>query len=267
MDAILDNIKDLVLEAVIKGTKKSDQPALLDRCTPGITKAFEDGKLLLKNVPKIEREFLSTRNNFFLATNADTSTEKIKTEIKKILVKGIEKRSELTDTETTELTNKLENNFDKMIKEDPLKITPKENDGKKGQKRTGNLHKVSFTNFKTIISGKNFYPAQLLLDGIAAYNKGNKDSFIQINKEYPFCAKQHIKKLGEIAFKIRKKEKDIKTRFILDKVAYKYKLEIKLKDKEWQLATENKDQMKNYIKDLNIANDIPYIPFNKPIKE
>ena len=264
MDAILNNMKTIVLEAVIKGTKKSDQQALLDRCTPGIEKAFEEGKLLLKNVPKIEREFLSTRNNFFLATNADTSTEKIKTEIKKILVKGIEKRSELTDTETTELTNKLENNFDKMIKEDPLKINPKENDGKKGQKRTGNLHKVSFTNFKTTISGKTYYPSQLLLDGIAAYNKGKKDSFIQINKEYPFCAKQHIKKLGEISYKLRKKEKDVKTRFILDKVAFRYKLELKQKGSEWQLATENKELMKNFIKDLNTANDIPYIPYTKP---
>ncbi len=116
----------------------------------------------------------------------------------------------MTDTETTELTNKLEDNFDKMIKDDPLKINPKENDGKKGQKRTGNLHKISFTNFKTTISGKSIYPSQLLLDGIAAYNKGKKESFIQINKEYPFCAKKHIKNWVRLALNYEKRKRTSK---------------------------------------------------------
>lgn len=259
----MEKMKEKIIITLKDNVLKKDLKNLMDKVTPLFDKIFEEGKAESKNFPKIQKEFDNTRNSYFISTKDEkTTTDEIKDKIKIILTKGLMKK---TDKEESEMRDIIDKEYDNLIKGTPLKIEHKATH-KKSKKREGTLFKVTFTNKKINISGQqpsSFFGSQLLFGGIPSYNSGKDDkSFLQISREFPTCSKQHIQKLGEISFKIRKKNKGFKTRIALDKTEYIFKLEVKRGDNVWQAITECKE-FKAFENDILESNSIPYVPYTR----
>lgn len=203
-----------------------------------------------KKEAKIDNEIAASKRNFFFSSDSIDSLDKSKEAIKRILIEGLIKKKtsdnegvldkkrekEIKDKATAQIVSNLDSILDGKIKV----IEPKKGDSKGGdkkdEKKKPTLYKVSFTKFSLTISDddkteivKTWAP-DLLLTGVQTYNKGKKSSFVNITREIPYCARNHVKKLNEIAYKIRQKSDEeikIKTKTVIDFKKKRFELKYK----------------------------------------
>ena len=259
MDQKFENLKTKLIKDSSDFVHVNDRQKFTEKMTKLLNIELEKLKIELGVLPKIQREFAKSKNCFFLATQNDQNTEEIDNIVRDILNDGLEKKTDgKTDTK-----KEIEKSFPKMINNPPVKIPMGGKTDKKEKKKAGCLYKISFTNNKFNLSDDTgYYPAEIFLMGLASFNKNKeKQDFVQVTREIPHCAKQHVTKLNEIAYKLRKK--NYKTRQNIDFKTYRYTLEIKKAGENWQPLTEVANAFKTIKKDWEEAIKIPYIPYER----
>ncbi len=266
MEQKIDNLKTKLLKDSADFVQASDKQKFTEKMSKLLNTELEKLKIELGILPNIQREFAKAKNCFFVATQNDQNNEEISTIVKEILTHGLDKK---TDGKITDAKKEIEKFLPKMINNPPVKIPlsdkTEKKDKDKEKKKVGCLYKISLTNKKINFSDdtdNGYFPSQIFLEGLSSYNRDKeKKEFVQVTREIPHCAKQHVKKLNEIAYKLRKK--NYKTRHNIDFKTYRYTIEIKKADEDWQRLAEVAAALKTVKKDWEDSIKIPYIPYEK----